>query len=115
MRIATGLLLTLWLLFLGFKFLTTVPIDYDAEIRKNYSGLILFFEVVAWAFVFTKPRIACVILGVSAGFALLASFLVGPYYLLMVLINVVFAMMSYSGYREIRKKEKSQNKKQISN
>ncbi|MEZ2658582.1 hypothetical protein [Aneurinibacillus aneurinilyticus] len=54
MRIATGLLMTLWLLYVGLKFVTTVPVDYDAEIRRNYGGLILFFEVIAWTFVFER-------------------------------------------------------------
>lgn len=105
MRVASGILLAFWLVFMGFKFLTTQPVDYDGEIIRTLSGTLLFIQLIAWAFIFTMPFTTFVILVIAEVIALLLTFSFDSIYAIFVVANLIFIIMSYAGHKELSKKK----------
>ncbi|QWU15428.1 hypothetical protein SAMN04487895_12434 [Paenibacillus sophorae] len=111
MRVATGLLLALWLLFMGFKFWTTQPMDYDGEIMRMLSGILLFIQLIAWVFIFTMPLTTFVILFIAEVIAIVLAFGLDLSYILFAVINLIFMFMSFAGHRELVKRKAAAKKK----
>ncbi|TJY42333.1 hypothetical protein E5161_10070 [Cohnella pontilimi] len=107
MRIATGLLLAMWLLFIGYKFLTTQPVGYDGELLHFIGGFLIFIQLIAWAFVFTKPIVTFIILLLLTVLSIWIAVSMESAYTLFAVVNTIFAVMSYAGHREIVKMAKT--------
>ncbi|MDF2960676.1 MAG: hypothetical protein K0S39_2411 [Paenibacillus sp.] len=107
MRVATGLLLALWLLFMGFKLFTTQPVGYDGELTRFISGTLIFIQVIAWCFVFTKPFVTFVTLLMVSILAVLLAVSMDTVYFLLAVVNTLFVLMSYAGHRELINKTKN--------
>ncbi|MED2257157.1 hypothetical protein ABEO98_23575 [Brevibacillus parabrevis] len=111
MRVATGLLLALWLLFMGFQFFTTKPVGYDGELMHFISGFLIFIQLIAWVFVFTMPFVSFVTLLLATILAVLLAVGMDSVYFLFAGVNTVFVLMIYAGHRELSKKVKSKTTK----
>ncbi|NMO95135.1 hypothetical protein [Paenibacillus lemnae] len=101
MRGATGLLLAVWILLMGYQYFTVEPKGFDGVMIHYIGGCLLLFQLIAWMFVFKVPKVTCGFL-VFLGFVSLAVALVmNTSYYLFAVINAVFAVMSYGGHREL--------------
>lgn len=107
MRVATRLLLTLWILFMGFQFFTIQPVGYDGELMHFISGFLIFIQLIAWDFVCTMPFVSFVTLLIVTILVVLLAVGMDSVYFLFVVVNTVFVLMSYAGHRELSKKVKN--------
>ncbi|MEF2966098.1 hypothetical protein V3851_09675 [Paenibacillus sp. M1] len=111
MRVATGIIFAFWLVFMGYKFLTTQPVDYDGEIRHFLSGGLVFLQFIAWAFIFTMPFTTFIILIIAEVIALLLAFTYHSSYTIFVIINLIFIFMSFAGYKEMTRQKAAAKKR----
>ncbi|WP_138756171.1 hypothetical protein [Paenibacillus sinopodophylli] len=106
MRIATGLLLALYLVFMWIMALSANVASYDGEIVNIIARTILFFQTLAFPFSFTMPRTAMVFLIFSSLAAMLSELALDAGHLFFAIISIIFALMCYGGHRELVKKKK---------
>ncbi|MNN60993.1 hypothetical protein D3C81_1762060 [compost metagenome] len=113
MRVATGLLMAIWLIFMGFKFFTIEPVGTNGEAIRSLSLILLIIQLIGWAFVFTKPIVTFTILLSLLVFSLLIAVTFESSYFIFVVVDGIFAIMSYSGHRELVKKTKVKKVKTV--
>lgn len=110
MRVSTGLLLALWIIFMGYKFFTTEPVGGSGEFIRTLGGMLIFFQLIAWAFVFTQPIVTFNILLILSIISLLIAIGGESSYFIFVVVNSIFAGMSYAGHKELIKEKKAKRK-----
>ncbi|QMV41251.1 hypothetical protein [Cohnella cholangitidis] len=107
MRVATGLLLALYLIFMWYQALTVEVTAENGEILNAMAKIILFFQSIAFSFVFTMPRTAVVFLLISSLLALVTGLGVDSSHIAFAVIGLIFTLMSYAGHRELVRKKKA--------
>jgi|GEM_PF-4804605 len=107
MRVATGLLLALYLVFMWFMALTANVVSYDGEVLNVIAKIILVFQTLAFPFAFTMPRTAMVFLICSTLIAFISGFGLDSGHIFFAVVGIIFTLMSYGGDREVVKKKKS--------
>ncbi|MBO2944076.1 hypothetical protein JJQ72_08865 [Paenibacillus sp. F411] len=109
MRMAAAVLLAVWLLLMGYQFFTMEPIGFQGEVVHYIGGCLLFFQLLAWPFVFKVPKVTC---GFMLFLALLSwgvARVMNPAYYAFVAVNAVFALLSYGGHRELARAASGKN------
>lgn len=103
MRVATGLLMALYLLFMGYRFTLPYSTDYGGEVDiiRFITASLLVVQLISWCFSFTKPRITCAILIVVEALSIFLIFTFYAGFLIIAVPNLIFVFMSYAGYREL--------------
>jgi hypothetical protein len=111
MRVATGLLMAIWLIFMGYKFFTTEPVGADGEAIRSLSLLLLIIQLIGWAFIFTKPLVTFIVLLTLFVLSLLLAISLESSYFIFVVVDGIFAIMSYSGHKELVKQTRGKTAK----
>ncbi|MNC39007.1 hypothetical protein D3C81_1195710 [compost metagenome] len=113
MKIANGLLITVWLLFMTYKAITITPYpyDFDAQALRSLTMILLFIQLLGWAFSFSKPFVTFGFMTTSTVISILFALGGEPQYLIFAFVTIIFAVLSLAANSEVKKK-KSLNKKQ---
>ncbi|AWB45219.1 hypothetical protein DCC85_13925 [Paenibacillus sp. CAA11] len=113
MKMANGLLITVWLLFMGYKAVTITPDPYDFEAQslRALTMILLFVQLIGWAFSFSKPFVTFCFMLASTVVSILYVLGGESQYLLMAFITIIFAILSLAAHSEV-KKNKLNAKKQ---
>lgn len=110
MRVATGIILAAWLLFMLYSFSTIQPAGYEGEVTRIISGGIIFLQFIAWAFIFMLPLTTVIILAIVEALLVLLLITYDSTYFLFTIINLIFLIMSFAAFQELKKKKNSSKK-----